>query len=364
MKFKITRSAFIEGLKGVQNIVAGKSSLPVIQNVLIEADDNKLKLTTTDLDISIRWVCDCEVIEKGITTLPVKLLFSTISTVEEGEVCVEVDNSDKAIIKAGSAKFKLSGIAASSFPKFPENDVDSVYKINEKNLREMMRKVSYAASQDDTRKTLKGVLMSFRDEKLTLVATDGRRLSLTEMEIEFPKNAEIDIVLPSKAVTELLRSLNGEGEVNIKVEKSQISFSVGKMQMFSKLIEDTYPNYKQVIPSETVEQVLVDRLLLLNALDRASVMSMDESHSTKLIFETGRLIVTSAASEIGEAKDEVPIKYAGETMEIMFNPSYVKDPLKVIEDDEVSINFNNSHSPAIIKCEQPFLYVLMPLRVS
>jgi DNA polymerase-3 subunit beta len=93
-------------------------------------------------------------------------------------------------------------------------------------------------------------------------------------------------------------------------------------------------------------------------------MSMDESHSTKLIFETGRLIVTSAASEIGEAKDEVPIKYAGETMEIMFNPSYVKDPLKVIEDDEVSINFNNSHSPAIIKCEQPFLYVLMPLRVS
>lgn len=364
MKFKITRSAFIEALKGVQNIVAGKTSLPVIQNVLLEAEGKELKLTTTDLDISIRWVCECDVIESGVTTLPVKLLFNTISTVGDGEVCVEVDRTDKAVIKAGSAKFKISGIAASSFPRFPEEGVDSVYRINEKNLREMMRKVSYAASQDDTRKTLKGVLMSFRDEKLTVVATDGRRLALTELEIEFPKDSEIDIVLPSKAVTELLRSMNGEGDVNIRVEKSQISFSVGKMQMFSKLIEDTYPNYRQVIPADTVEKVLVDRLLLLNALDRASVMSMDESHSTKLIFETGRLIVTSAANEIGEAKDEVPIKYAGETMEIMFNPSYVRDPLKVIEDDEVSINFNNSHSPAVIKCEHPFLYVLMPLRVS
>ncbi len=364
MKFKIARSTFIEALKGVQNIVAGKTSLPVIQNVLLEAEGNELKLTTTDLDISIRWVCECEVLEKGSTTLPVKLLFSSISTVEEGEVCVEVDSSDKATIKAGSAKFKISGISSESFPVLPSEDVNSVYKISEVNLHEMMRKVSYAASQDDTRKTLKGVLMSFKDEKLTVVATDGRRLALTEMEIEFPKDSEIDIVLPSKAVTELLRSMNGKGEVNIKVEKSQICFSVGNLQMFSKLIEDTYPNYRQVIPADTAEKVIVDRLLLLNALDRARVMSMDESHSTKLIFETGRLIVTSAASDIGEAKDEVPIKYAGESIEIMFNPSYVMDPLKVIDEDEISINFNNSHSPAVIKCSSPFLYVLMPLRVS
>jgi DNA polymerase-3 subunit beta len=197
-----------------------------------------------------------------------------------------------------------------------------------------------------------------------MVATDGRRLALVEKEMEFPKNAERDIVLPSKAVQELQRSLNGEGDVKINVQQSKISFSFGDVQIFSKLMDDAYPNYRQVIPSECAEKIVVDRQLLLNALERASVMTMDEAHSTKLIFESNRLTVTSAASEIGEAKDEVPIKYAGEKIEIMFNPNYVMDPLKAIDDDEVSINLNNGHSPAVIKCSIPFLYVLMPLRIN
>ena len=136
------------------------------------------------------------------------------------------------------------------------------------------------------------------------------------------------------------------------------------MSIYSTLIEDTYPIYRQVIPKETVEHISVDRQLLLDALDRASVMTMDEAHSTKLIFEEGKLTVTSAVSDIGEAKDVVPIKYAGEKIEIMFNPSYVMDPLKAIDDDEVTININDGHSPAVIKCSIPFLYVLMPLRIS
>ena len=134
--------------------------------------------------------------------------------------------------------------------------------------------------------------------------------------------------------------------------------------IYSKLMDDAYPNYRQVIPKETSEHISVDRQLLLDALDRASVMTMDEAHSTKLIFEKGKLTVTSAASDIGEAKDTVAIKYAGEKIEIMFNPSYVMDPLKAIDDDEVTINLNDGHSPAVIKCSIPFLYVLMPLRIS
>ena len=134
--------------------------------------------------------------------------------------------------------------------------------------------------------------------------------------------------------------------------------------IYSKLMEDAYPNYRQVIPHDTAEHISVDRQLLLSALDRASVMTIDEAHSTKLIFESGRLIVTSAATEIGEAKDEVPIKYAGEKIEIMFNPAYLMDPLKAIDDDIVTINLNNGHSPAVVKCSVPFLYVLMPLRAS
>jgi len=228
----------------------------------------------------------------------------------------------------------------------------------------MLRKVSYSASQDDTRRTLKGVLLSFKNEKITMVATDGRRLALIESELEFPKDAERDIVLPSKAVCELQRSLGDESDLLLMVQKSQICFKVSNMTIYSKLMDDAYPNYRQVIPRETTEHIDVDRQLLLDALDRASVMTMDEAHSTKLIFENGKLTVTSAASDIGEAKDVVPIKYAGERIEIMFNPSYVMDPLKVIDDDEVTVNLNDGHSPAVIKCKIPFLYVLMPLRIS
>jgi len=364
MKFKIVRSKFLEGLKAVQNVVAGKGSLPVLQNVLIDAKGKELTLTTTDLDISIRNTVECEVSELGITTLPVKLLSTAILKAAEGVVEVEVDAKERASITAGSATFKLVGMPESEFPRLPSGDEQLQYTIQQQVLREMFRKTSYAASQDDTRRTLKGVLMSFKDGKLTMVATDGRRLALVENELEFPKSSEKDIVLPFKAVQELQRSLSGEGEVTITVQKSQVCFKLGSIMIYSKLMDDAYPNYSQVIPKECAEQISVDRQLLLDALERASVMTMDEAHSTKLVFDSGRLTVASAASEIGEAKDEVPIKYAGEKIEIMFNPNYVMDPLKAIDDDEITININNGHSPAVIKCSIPFLYVLMPLRIN
>ena len=364
MKFKIIRSTFMEGLKSVQNIVAGKGSLPILQNVMIETKGKELKMTTTDLDISIKSVCECTVEEEGVTTLPVKLLFTAVTKVAEGEIEVVVDAKERATISAGNARYKLAGMPESEFPRLPNDSNAYTYSLPQQTFREMLRKVAYAASQDDTRRTLKGVLMSFKNSKLTMVATDGRRLALVENEVEFPKNAEKDIVLPSKAVAELQRSMNGEENLSLIVQKSQICFTLGNVTIYSKLMDDAYPNYRQVIPKETAEHISVDRQLLLDALDRASVMTMDEAHSTKLIFENGKLTVTSAASDIGEAKDVVPIKYAGEKIEIMFNPSYVMDPLKVIDDDEVTINLHNGHSPAVIKCSIPFLYVLMPLRIS
>lgn len=364
MKFKIIRSKFIDELKSVQNVVAGKGSLPILQNVLLEAKGSELTMTTTDLDLSIKTTCSCEVSEPGSTTLPVKLLFSAIAKVAEGEVEIQVDLNERASIRAGNAHYKLAGMPAKDFPKLPEEEEAYAYTIAQEVFKEMMRKVSYAASQDDTRRTLKGVLISFKDQKITMVATDGRRLALVEKEMEFPKDMERDIVLPSKAVSELQRSVAEEGEISLMVQKSQICFKIGSVMVYSKLMEDTYPNYHQVIPKSTNEHITVDRQLLLDALDRASVMTMDEAHSTKLIFESGKLTVTSSASDIGEASDVVPIKYAGEKIEIMFNPTYVMDPLKAIDDDEVTININNEHTPAVIKCSVPFLYVLMPLRIS
>ena len=247
MKFKILRANFLEGLKSVQNIVAGKGSSPILQNVLIEADGEELKMMTTDLDMSVKTVCECITLEKGATTLPVKLLFNSIMKVSEGEVEIETDSNERATIKAGSAKFKLAGMPEKDFPKLPKDEEAYAYKIPQAVLREMLRKVSYAASQDDTRRTLKGVLMSIRDKKVTLVATDGRRLALVENEMEFPENEERDIVLPSKAVQELQRSLLGENEVSLTVQKSQlvqvIQVTVVKRIVFRNNTEDCHTGF-------------------------------------------------------------------------------------------------------------------------
>ena len=364
MKFKIERSKFLEGLKSVQNIVVGKGSLPILGNVMISAVGKELTMTTTDLDISIKSTVECNVLESGASTLPVKLLSNLVSKAGEGEIEVETDAREQATIIAGTAKYRLAGMPVGEFPKLPKDDEASIYTLPQQTLREMFRKTSYAASQDDTRRTLKGVLMSFKDSKLTMVATDGRRLALVENEVEFPKSSERDIVLPFKAVQELQRSLSGDDNVEIMVQMSQICFKLGSMMIYSKLVDEVYPNYVQVIPKECAQSITVDRQGLLDALDRASVMTMDEAHSTKLIFDANRLTVTSAASDIGEAKDEVNIKYVGEKLEILFNPNYVMDCLKSIDDDEVVINLNDGHSPAVIKCSIPFLYVLMPLRIN
>ena len=177
MKFKAIRSKFLDGLKSVQNIVAGKGSLPILQNVMIESAERSIRLTTTDLDISIKAEVECEVLEGGSTTLPVKLLFTSITKAAEGEVEIEVDSQERATIKAGSARFKLQGMPASEFPQLPEEGDAFSYTIPQATIREMLRKTSYAASQDDTRRMLKGVLMSFKDEKLTEGASRSSRRS-------------------------------------------------------------------------------------------------------------------------------------------------------------------------------------------
>ena len=364
MKVKIVRAKFLEALKKVQGIAGTKGSLQILQNVLIEAKEKKLYLTTTDLDLSIRSVVDCEVEREGSTTLPAKILFNTIAKAAEGVVDIDVSPEDRALISAGTAVFKLAGMPVSDFPKLPVDGEAYAYDIPQMTLREMLRKTAFAASQDDTRKTLKGVLASFRDGKLTMVATDGRRLALIEHEFEFPESEERELVLPTKLVTELQRTLSTDGSVSITVEKSQVSFNMGDTRLYSKLLDEVYPNYRQVIPTNCSQRVVVERKPLLDALDRVSVMMIDDSNSTRLTFDANELTVTSAASDVGEARDLVPIKYDGPHIEIVFNPNFVMDPLKAVDEDEVTIELNDGTKPAMIKCSVPFLYVMMPLRVG
>ena len=364
MKFTILRSKFLEGLTTVQNVVSAKGTLQILSNALIHADDNQICITTTDLDISMRRVIPCEVEEPGSTTLPIRLLTDLIKKFNEGNVQVEVDSEDLALIQSGSSPYEVPGLATRDFPPVPVAEGKFCYRIDQGVLKEMLRKTSYAASLDETRRVLNGVLLAFKENKLTMVATDGRRLALVDHEIEFPPEAEIEMILPTKAVAELSRVLMNEGEVKIYAQKNQAVFEIGSTVMSSKLVDGVYPNYRQVIPGGCDERVTIEREELLKAVDRASVMATDKSNAIRMTFAANLLTININSPEKGKGRETIPIKYSGKEISIVFNPEYVLDPLKNMDDDEIYFELNDGHSPALLKCNVPFLYVLMPLRLN
>lgn len=364
MKLKVTKSALINGLQNVQNVVGIRAILPILSNVLLTAEKNKLWLTTTDLDVSVRSQVQAEVSKPGASTLPARRMFSIIRELPDSDIEIEIDDKNVAIITCSSSFFKIIGLSDEEFPQVPKPEGKYSYHLDQGVFKEMLKKSSYAASTDETRHVLNGVLLSFKGDKLTAVATDGRRLALVEYEVEFPKEAEMDLILPTKAVTELLHTLADDGELKIHAKENHVVFEFGGILIASKLIDGTYPNYKQVIPTECEERVTVERESLLTALKRASLLMTEKSNAAKLTFSKNKLSVLMNTPDVGEVRDTIPIKYSGREISVAFNPEYMMDPLKNLSNDEIFIELTDDLSPGVIKCDIPFLYVLMPMRIS
>ena len=364
MKFKVNRESIVEGLQQVQSVVSTRTTLPVLSNVLVKTEENRLEFTTTDLEVSVKTHLSATVAEEGSTTLPVRRLFSIVRELTSAELEIATDEKDVTSIQSASSFFKIIGISHEEFPPLPEFTAGHNYSLEQGEFKEMLRNCSYAASTDETRYILNGVLLSFKGEKLTLVATDGRRLALIEQEMEFPENAEVDLVVPSKTVEELIKNLHDEGTVKIQASENQISFEFDDLLVVSKLIEGTYPNYKQVIPSQCEERVPIDRELLFAAVRRVALLTSDKSNSVRLSFGKNKLEITAVTPEVGEAHETIPVKYDGKQVSIAFNPEFILDPLRNIASDEVYFELTDDLSPGVLKCDIPFLYVLMPMRIT
>ncbi len=365
MKFSIVRNKLLEALQAVQSVVSVKSTLQILSNALIKIEKNKIHLTTTDLDITVKCTVESEGDETGGTTLPIRRLAGIVRELAEGKITFDISDEDVAEVRCGASFFRIIGLPMRDFPPVPVPDGKFCYRMDQGIFKEMLRKTAYAASQDETRHVLNGVLMAFKDSKLTMVATDGRRLALVEQEVEFPIEAEIEMILPTKAVNEMMHILKDTGDLKIYAHKNQAVFEFGNIMMSSKLIDGVYPNYRQVIPPACDERVVIERELLLTALRRVSLVTTDKSNSTKLTFAANQLTILTNTPDIGEARETLPVKYAGKEITVTFNPEYVMDPLRNIDHDEITFEMNDGHSPALIKCGgMPFLYVLMPLRIG
>jgi DNA polymerase-3 subunit beta len=364
MKFRISKEAFLDGLQKVQHVVSSRTTLPILSNVLLVARDGRLQFTTTDLDVGITGSVEANVEKEGATTLPAKRLVSIVRELPASEVEVSVDSKNHASIRSGPSFFKIIGLSETEFPPLPDFANAKEFRIPQNILRDGLRKTAYAISTDETRYVLNGIFTSFRDGKITLVATDGRRLAMVDADLEFPASHETDVIIPSKAVQELQRLLGDSGDVIVRLSDSQISFTIGDSLLCSKLIEGNYPNYRQVIPGDSNERVVIGREALLETVRRVSLLSSDKSNSVKLVFSENRIEVTANSPDVGEAQESMDVIYQGPPMQIAFNPEFLQAPLRNLDSDDVYLDLIDEMSPGVLRIEGTFLYVLMPMRVT
>jgi DNA polymerase III subunit beta len=364
MKFNVSKDKLLEGLSYVQNVVSTRTTLPILSNVLLQASEGEIRLTTTDLDVGVRGSVEAQVERSGATTLPARRLFSIVRELPAAEIYVDVDSKNLASIRSGPSYFKILGLPEEEFPPLPRFDDAKIFTIAQKDLKDGLKKTSYAISTDETRYVLNGTLFSFKDNKLTLVATDGRRLALVDLELEFPRSQEIDVIVPTKAVMELQRLVKDEGDVKVSIGENQIAFEINQTLLVSKLIEGNYPNYRQVIPSEAKERVTLERETLLNAVRRVALLASEKSNSVKLSFSKGNIDIVATTPDVGEARESLVVMYKGREFSIAFNPEFLMAPLRNLSTDEVYLDLIDEMSPGVIKIAGPFLYVLMPMRLN
>jgi DNA polymerase-3 subunit beta len=369
MKLSIAKDQIIHGLQAVQNVVSTRTTLPILSNVLMRAEGKQLELTATDLDVTIACGVEAQVKKAGATTLPVKKLFGIVRELGNSEVDLEVDEKNVCSIRSAASFYKINGLSAEEFPPMPKFKEDKKVALPQDTVRTMLRKTSFAISTDESRYVLNGIFLSLKEHKMTMVATDGRRLALVDEEVEISEKSYGEFIVPAKAVNELGRLLQETGDVEIKYAENQAAFSLKDEKGFSvlvvtKLIEGNYPNYRQVIPAETKERVALSREEFLHALRRAEIMTSEKSNSVKLTFSKNNLAITANSPDVGEARESLAINYKGKEMAIAFNPRYMIDPLNALTNDEVFIELIDELSPGVLKINGPFLYVVMPMRLS
>ena len=369
MKITTTKDSLLKGIQIVQNAVSNKATLPILSHILIEAK-KELKLTATDLEIGISVKVDGEVSEEGALTVPAKKFSEIIKELPpQTPIHISLKKGQSITIEAGKSYFRLIGLLKDDFPQLPEfpsgsaKNIDLV-KIPQKILKEMIQLTSFAISHDETRYVLNGILFSFKDKSLKLVSTDGRRLALMEKNIPDMGNLKKDVIVPTKTIQELQRNLTGEGDVLFCFKENQLQINVGQVLITSRLIEGEFPNYDQVIPKKIKEEFKVNTQEFLQATRRANILTNQESQSVKINIIKDRMIITKNTPELGEAREELEVNYKGGELVIGFNPTFLIDVLKNVENENVNFGFIDPEKPAVIKSGEDYTYIVLPMQVS
>jgi DNA polymerase-3 subunit beta len=364
MQCEIVRTSFLDALGLAQSVAGGRTTLPILNNVLLEADSaGKLSLFASDLQTTLRLRIDAEVKEAGRTTLPARRLFAIAKEVSAKELALVSNEKEESTVTGGSSSFRLFGLPAADYPAPPPLSDSPSFGISQAALVRLLRHTAYAMSNDEMRYVLNGALFCWKEKNLTVVATDGKRLALMESPVSDGTEDEIQGIVPARAVTELLRILGDEErKVTIWLEPNRLLLQSGEVLFSSKLVDGKYPNYRAAIPEGVSEKIAVSREAFLSGLRRVSIVAGEKVVPVRLRFENNELELSCSSAEIGEAKEMIPIRYGGKEIRAAFNVAYLIDPLRESTVDELVLQVGESSGPCTFKDEETFLYVVMPMR--
>lgn len=367
MKFSVAKSDILRGLQTVLNVVPQRTTFPILSNVLVEAQKDGLSLSATDLDISISTRVNASVTQQGAVTVPAKRVNEIARELPEGEIGVQ-EKDERVTITGGKSLFRLSGIPRSEFPELPTVSKKNYMSVDSNILTRAIEKTAFAASVDEMRPVLSGVLWHVGKSETRMVATDGHRLALYKMHQRTVVEKDAEVNVPPKALYMMSRvASEGEG-VEVRFEEARVGFYVDSTEITARLVEGEFPDYEQVIPKDNDKVMRVGREELMSAMKRVSIFSNPNTHLTKLSLRKDRLELFSETAEIGEARDELPCEYQGEDLDIGYNASYLLEILKRLDTDEVVFALSSGLSAGLItpgeqKKEEELIYLLMPIRL-
>lgn len=364
MEFKILKGEFLTALNQIQGVVEKKNVMPVLANVLLEAEENILKISATDLEVALHVQAQAQVRETGKITVLAKKLFDIVKEAAGEEIMVRAVESERVEITSLNTQCKIMALSANEFPKLPEPEGEFVRMATE-NFVDMLEKVGFAMSTDETRYHLNGIYLEKKEGEAVVVATDGHRLSLSRKNTDLPNIATNGIIIPRKGVSELRKIVGSQKSFELSVGKRHIFARTERQTLFIRLIDGDFPNYNRVIPEASKIQVVIPREPLIGALRRVSLLSDEHSKGVKLYFCHNALLVNTTNLEVGEAKEEIALDYKNEALEVSFNARYILDVLGALTDQSVIMGFNDKASPCLITSptNKGFVSVIMPMRV-
>ena len=365
MKVICHQKTLVSSINIVQKAVSSKSTLPVLKGILLETEGNRLKLVGTDLELGIENYIECQIIRPGSVVLSSKIFGEIIRKLPDSHVEIDVDSDNNAVIRCENSEFTLIGQSSLEFPELPEIERDFRCAIPQDLLKNMIRHTAFATAVDETRPILTGVLMEIKDETISMVALDGYRLALRQGNVKaFGKNKA---VIPGKTLNEVLKVLTEEENdmVEIYFTSKQVLFNMENTRIISRLLEGEFINYKQIIPNDHKSRVKVQTRSLLDSIERASLMAREGKNNLIKISIVDEKMTISSNSEMGKVFESIFIELEGEDIEIGFNSKYFIDALRVIDSDEIYLDFTTSVSPCILKPadNNNFTYLILPVRI-